>query len=80
MNYRRQHTSSPAITVHYCQLWSAHLDALERHLSAKTWALAGVTVALIAYPIAQIVIPAIRHGIVPHGTLPDVVRVMLNLS
>ena len=57
-----------------CQLWSAHVDALERLLSANTWALAAVTVVLIAYPIARIVIPAALHGIVP-----DVVRTVLNL-
>ena len=56
------------------QYWSAHVDALDRHLSAKTWALAAVTVVLIAYPIARIVIPAVFNGIVP-----DVVRNVLNL-
>jgi hypothetical protein len=50
------------------------VDALERHLSAKTSALAAVTAVLIAYPIARIVIPAILHSIVP-----DTVRSVLNL-
>jgi len=61
------------------RFWSAHVDALERHLSPKTWALAAVTVVLIAYPVAQIAIPAILHGIVTHGIVPDVVRNVLNV-
>jgi hypothetical protein len=68
---REHYTPSPATAV---QFWSARVDALERHLSANTWALAAVTVVLIAYPIARIVIPAILHGIVP-----DAVRTVLNL-
>ena len=70
----QQYASNPASVVQLCRLWSAHVDALERHLSANTEALAAVTVALIAYPMARIVIPAILHGIVP-----DVVRTVLNL-
>jgi hypothetical protein len=58
----------------FCRFWSAHVDALERHLSAKTWALAAVTVVLITYPIARMVMPAVLHGIVP-----DVVRSVINL-
>jgi len=54
------------------------VDALERHLSTNTWALAAVTVVVIAYPIARIVIPAILHDIVS-GVLPDVVRNVLRL-
>jgi hypothetical protein len=50
------------------------VDALDRHLSANTWALAAVTVVLIAYPIARIVIPVVLNG-----TVPDVVRTVLNL-
>jgi hypothetical protein len=50
------------------------VDALDRHLSTDTWALAAVTVVLIAYPIAQIVIPAMLHGVVP-----DVVRTVFHL-
>jgi hypothetical protein len=34
---------------------------------------------LIAYPIARIAIPAILHGIVFDGIVPDVVRTVLNL-
>ena len=56
-----------------CQFWSAHVDGLERHLSANTWALAAFTVVLIAYPIARIVIPAILHAIVP-----NVVQILLH--
>jgi len=71
MTDREQYAPSPASEA---QFWSAHVDALERHLSANTWALAAVTVVLIAYPIARIVIPAVLNGIVP-----DVVRTVLNL-
>jgi hypothetical protein len=49
------------------------VDALERHLSANTWALAAVSVVLMAYPVARVVIPAVVHGIVP-----GVVRAVLN--
>jgi hypothetical protein len=74
MTYREEYTPVPAGAAQFCRFWSAHLDALERHLSANTWALASVTVVLIAYPIARIVIPPILHGIVP-----DVVRNVLKL-
>jgi hypothetical protein len=74
MNYREHYALGPASTVQFFRLWSAHVDALERHLSAKTSALAAVAVVLVAYPIARIVIPAILHGIVP-----DVVRAVLHL-
>jgi len=74
MSEREQYSPGPASTVQFFQFWSAHVDALERHLSANTWALAAVTVVLIAYPIGRIVISAILHGIVP-----DVVRTVLNL-
>jgi hypothetical protein len=65
---------SPAGEAQVCRLWSAHVDALDRHLSARTWALAAVTVVLIVYPVARIVIPAVLNGIVP-----DVVRNVLNV-
>jgi hypothetical protein len=71
---RKQCALSPTSGTRLCRFWSAHVDALDRHLSAKTWALAAVTVVLIAYPIARIVIPAVFNGIVP-----DVVRNVLNL-
>ena len=74
MSAREQCSMSPASAVQFCRFWSAHVDALERHLSANTWALAAVTVVLIAYPIARTVIPPILHGIVP-----DVVRTVLSL-
>jgi hypothetical protein len=61
---------SPARSAEF---WSAHLDALERHLSAKTWALAAITVVLVAYPIARVLIPAAIHSFVP-----DVVRSVLH--
>ncbi len=62
MSRREQYTLSPASAE---QFWSAHMDALERHLSAKTWALAAFTMVLSAYPIVRIAIPAILHAIVP---------------
>jgi hypothetical protein len=74
MTDRNQYTPGPASGTQFCRFWSAHVDALERHLSANTWALEAVTVVLIAYPIARIVIPAALHGI-----MPDVVRTVLNL-
>jgi hypothetical protein len=54
--------------------WAAQVDALERHLSAKRWALTAATLVLIVYPVARIVIPAVLHAVVP-----DVVRTVLNL-
>lgn len=71
---REQYIPGPACGVQFSRFWSAHVDALDRHLSANTWALAAVTVVLIAYPVARIVIPAVLNGIVP-----DVVRTVLNL-
>ncbi|HWZ78101.1 MAG TPA: hypothetical protein VNX87_16265 [Candidatus Sulfotelmatobacter sp.] len=74
MDARKQYMPGPACGAQVCRFWSAHVDALERHLSAKTWALAWFTVVLIAYPIARIVIPAVLNGMVP-----DVVRNVLNV-
>ena len=74
MGARKQYMPGPACTAQVCRFWSAHVDALERHLSAKAWALSAVTVVLIAYPIARIVIPAVLNGMVP-----DVVRNVLNV-
>jgi hypothetical protein len=71
MTYRQQYIPGAVKSV---QFWSSHVDALDRHLSANRWALAAVTVVLVAYPIARIVIPAILQGIVP-----DVVRTVLKL-
>jgi len=71
MRHREQYTLSPASAE---QFWSARMDALERHLSAKTWALAAFTIVLSAYPIIRIAIPAIHHAIVP-----AVARAALNL-
>ena len=68
-----QYVPGPANAAEFSELWSDHLDALERHLSANTWALAATTVVLIAYPIARIVIPAALL----HGLVPDVVRTVL---
>ena len=79
MSDRQQYTPIPASAMQLCQFWSTHVDALERHLSASTWALAAVTVVLIAYPLARIAIPAILHDIVAHGIVPDVVRNVFNL-
>ena len=74
MNYREHYTRGPANAVQLCRFWSAHVDALERQLSANNWALAAVAMVLIVYPIARIMIPAILHSIVP-----DVVRTVLGL-
>ena len=71
---REQYIPGPACGAQFSRFWSAHVDALDRHLSANTWALAAVTVVLIAYPIARIVIPVVLNGMVP-----DVVRTVLNL-
>jgi hypothetical protein len=79
MNYREQYAPGQVNVVELCRLWSGPVDALERHLSANTWALSAVAVALIAYPIARIVTPAILHGIVTHATVPDAVRTVLSL-
>jgi hypothetical protein len=70
-----QYTTYPGSATPLGQLWSAHLDALDRHLSVNTWALLAVSVVLIAYPIMRILLPGVLHGIV----LPDVVRTVLNL-
>ena len=74
MNDYEHYAPSPASGAQFCRFWCAHVDALERHLSAKSWALAALTVVLIAYPIARIVIPTVLNAIVP-----DVVRTVLNL-
>ena len=74
MTTQQQYASGQASVAEFCRIWSSHVDSLERHLSANTWALAAVAVVLIAYPIARIVIPAALHGIVP-----DAVRIVLNL-
>jgi hypothetical protein len=79
MNYREQYVSGPAGAAQMCRLWSSHVDALERHLSANTWALAAVAVVLMVYPMARIVIPTILRDIAPHGIVPDVVRNVLKL-
>jgi len=71
---REQYIPGPASGAQFSRFWSAHVDALDRHLSANTWALAAVTVVLIVYPIARIVIPDVLNGIVP-----DVVRTVLHL-
>jgi len=74
MTNLKQYASDPASAVQFCELWSVHVDALERHLSIKRWVLAALTVVLIVYPIGRIVIPAVLHVAVP-----DVVRTVLNL-
>ncbi len=74
MAARDKYIPSPAYETQVCRLWSAHVDALDRHLSTKTWALAAVTVVLIVYPVARIVIPAVLNSVVP-----GVVRNVLNV-
>jgi hypothetical protein len=69
-----QYIHGPANADQFCQLWSDRVDALERHLSAKMWAVTIAAVVLVTYPIAQMVIPAVIHAVVP-----DVVRTVLSL-
>jgi hypothetical protein len=73
MTYLTQYVVGPASTE-YSRLWTTHVDALERHLSAKMWALTAASVVVITYPIAHILIPALLHAIVP-----DVVRTVFSL-
>ena len=42
--------------------------------SSNSWALVAVTVVLVAYPIARIVVPTVVHAVVP-----EVVRTVLHL-
>jgi hypothetical protein len=70
---RRQYAPSSASVAEFGRLMSGHVDALERHLSINRWSLAAAVVVLMAYPITQIAISA-----VPHGIVPDVVRNVLN--
>jgi len=74
MTPRRQYAMSSANAAQFCRLWSDHVDSLDRHLSVNRWALAALTVVLIAYPIARTMIPTVLHGMVP-----DVVRAVLHL-
>ena len=74
-----QYTTGPVSAELFCQLWSARADALERHLSANTWALGAATAVLIAYPIARIVIRAIVNDIAAHVIVPDMIRTVLKL-
>lgn len=74
MTHRTPYAPGPASAVQFYQLWSAHVDALERHLSAKMWALSAVAVLLAAYPIARIAIPVALHAAVP-----EVVRTVLHI-
>jgi hypothetical protein len=74
MTDRVPYMPGPGSGPQLCQFWSARVDALERHLSANTWALAAATLLLIAYPIARIMIPVVLNSIVP-----DVVRTVLNV-
>ena len=68
---REQYTAGHASAA---QFWLAHVNALDRHLSAKRWALSAVTVVAILYPMARIAIPAALNSLVP-----DVVRTVLHL-
>jgi hypothetical protein len=77
MTNRQQYAPGLASPEQFRLFWSAHVDALDRHLSTNMWALTAVTVVLIAYPIARIVIPAVLQAVVP--VVPDVVRTVLNL-
>ena len=74
MTNLEQYASGPLSAAQFGEFWSAHVDALEHHLSTKKWVLAALTVVLIAYPVGRILIPAVLHLAVP-----DVVRTVLNL-
>jgi hypothetical protein len=74
MSYLAQSVMGSTSVAQYSRLWTAHVDALERHLSAKMWALTAAAVVLITYPIARILIPVAIHAVVP-----DVVRTVLSL-
>jgi hypothetical protein len=74
MTNHMQYAPSPASTAQLCRCWSDHVDALERHLSAKMWALTVAAAVLTTYPIARVVIPALLHAVMPDG-----VRTVLNL-
>lgn len=69
-----QYVLGSANAAQFCQSWSAHVDALERHLSAKMWALAGVVAVLTTYAIGRILLPVALHALVP-----DLIRTVLNL-
>jgi hypothetical protein len=71
---RTQYAMGPISAEQFCRLWTDHVDALERHLSAKMWALAAAFLVLSTYPIARIAIPTVFRAVVP-----DVVRTVLNL-
>lgn len=63
-----------ANAAQFCQLWSSHVDSLERHLSAKTWAVTAAAVVLTVYPLARVVLLAALDAITP-----NVVRTVLRL-
>lgn len=77
MTHREQCILSPSDAEQLSRLWSDHVDALDRHLSASAWALAAVTVVVMAYPITRILVPAAVHNVV--NIVPDVVRTVLHL-
>jgi hypothetical protein len=83
MTHRVQYAPASVTSAQLCQLWSAYVDGLERHLSANTWALGAVVVALISYPISRTVMLALLHGValhngVLHQIVPGVLQTLLN--
>jgi hypothetical protein len=74
MTARTQYVLASPGVAQLGRFWSAQVDALERHLSAKIWALTAAAVVLATYPIARIMIPSVLHAVVP-----DVVRTMLSV-
>ena len=74
MIYREQYAPHYASAEQFDRFWSTHVDALDRHLSARRWALAAVPLVMIVYPIAKIAIPAVLHDVVP-----GIVRTVLHL-
>jgi len=73
MSHREQ-CLPPADAAQLCREWSAHVDALDSHLSANKWAMAAFTLVAILYPAARIFFPIVLHKVVP-----DVVRTVLHL-
>ena len=70
MTNRVQYTPNPASAVQFCRFWSATWMLSNATSRPSTWALAALTVVLIAYPIARIVIPAVLHDMMAHGLCP----------
>lgn len=73
------HAPAAASAEQFCQFWSAHVDALDRHLSTKIWAAAAGAVVLATYPVARIAIPAVLHAMMLHAYVPRALWNVLKL-